>query len=72
MPTTFTSHAKIKCLTKNPCHSGWTRTTDLVPVDTRYNAPCDGMAERVLPTELLNELPRIALPISFKEDIPHG
>ena len=40
------------------CHSGWTRTTDLVPVDTRYNAPCDGMAERALPTELQNELCR--------------
>ena len=48
MPTTFTSHANVLCLTKNPM-SFW--------ADSNHrHRSCRIMAERTLPTELQNDV----------------
>ena len=58
MPTAFTGYLQVTC------HSGWTRTTDFVHVETWLNALYQ-LSYRMM-------LPRMALPISFIEDLPHG
>lgn len=64
MPTTFTSHANVLCLTKNPL-SFW--------MDSNHRLrSCDTWLNVLYQLSYRMMLPRTALPVSFIEDIPHG